>query len=265
MTSDTARRLGVSIAFLLCIVGSAVGSGAFGGTPINQAAGGALSADATLLAPAGSAFGIWSVIYAGLAGYTVLQWFPSQRTSTRQRLLGWWVAASMLLNAAWILSIQAGLLILSVPVILVLLGVLTKIFLTYTSEKSRSWPERVLVDGTLGLYLGWVCVAVCANITAALVASDFNGFSIAPGLWSTVVLAVVAVVGILLAFRGKGRLAVTAAIAWGLAWIVVGRSAGAPESTTTAIAAAAAAALIIAATLLVRFRSGGVGVSRTIS
>ena len=31
-------------------------------------------------------------------------------------------------------------------------------------------PERVVVDGTFGLYLGWVAVATCANVTAALVA-----------------------------------------------------------------------------------------------
>ncbi|MDF9279355.1 tryptophan-rich sensory protein, partial [Arthrobacter sp. EH-1B-1] len=49
MTSDRVRQTGVTVAFVLCIVGTAIGSGALGGTPIDEAAGGALSSDATLL------------------------------------------------------------------------------------------------------------------------------------------------------------------------------------------------------------------------
>ncbi|NJC21135.1 tryptophan-rich sensory protein [Arthrobacter pigmenti] len=253
MNSDRVRQIGVTAAFILCIVGSAIGSGAFGGTPIAQAAGGALSADATLLAPAGAAFTIWTVIYAGLGAYTALQWAPSQRTSERQRLLGWWVAGSMLLNAAWILSIQAGLLFLSVPIIVVLLAVLAITFRIYTSRKPQSLLEAVIVDGTLGLYLGWVCVAVCANIAAVLSAAGFTGWSISPGIWAGAVLAVVVLVGVLLAVLGHGRLAVAAAIGWGLVWIAVGRTM-APESTTTAVAAAVAAAAVVLATVAIRIR-----------
>ncbi|WP_299169977.1 tryptophan-rich sensory protein [uncultured Arthrobacter sp.] len=254
MTSDRVRQIGVTIAFVLCIVGSAIGSGAFGGTPISEAAGGALSSDATPLAPAGSAFSIWSVIYAGLGAYTVYQWFPSQRTALRQRRLGWWIAASMLLNAAWILSVQAGLLAGSVLVILVLLAVLAVLFTIFTSIKPTSVTDGIVTDGTLGLYLGWVCVAVCANTAAALVAAGFGGLGLPPGAWAALVLAVVAVIGVLLAFRGSGRLAIAAAISWGLAWIVVGRSFGTPESTTTAVAAGLAAVIIFFATVAIRIR-----------
>lgn len=254
MNSDRVRQIGVTVAFVLCVVGSATGSGAFGGTPIDEAAGGALSSDATLLAPAGAAFSIWSVIYAGLGAYTVYQWVPSQRPSMRQRRLGWWVATSMLLNAAWILSVQAGWLGISVLVILILLAVLAILFTIFTSEKPTSIVDGIVTDGTLGLYLGWVCVAVCANITSALVAAGFGGFNLAPGIWAAVVLAVVAVVGVLLALRGNGRLAIAASIAWGLVWIVVGRTLGAPESMTTAVAAGLAAAVIIVATVAIRIR-----------
>lgn len=252
MTSDRVRQTGVTVAFVLCIVGTAIGSGALGGTPIDEAAGGALSSDATLLAPAGAAFSIWSVIYAGLGAYTVYQWFPSQRTARRQRRLGWWIAASMLLNAAWILSIQAGLLGGSVLVILVLLAVLAVLFAIFTATKPTSTIDGIVTDGTLGLYLGWVCVAVCANITAALVAGGFGGFGIPPAAWAAIVLAVVAGIGVLLAFRGSGRFAIAAAICWGLAWIVVGRTFGAPESTTTAVAAGLAAVTVILTTVAVR-------------
>lgn len=254
MSADLVRQIGVTVSFVLCIVGTAIGSGALGGTPINEAAGGALSSDATLLAPAGAAFGIWSVIYAGLGAYTAYQWFPSQRLSERQRRLGWWVAASMLLNAAWILSVQAGLLAGSVLVILALLAVLAVTFVIFTAAQPTSAADGIVTDGTLGLYLGWVSVAVCANITAALVAAGFSGFGIAPDIWAVTVLTAVAVVGVFLALRGNGRLAIAAAMSWGLLWIMVGRTASGPESTTTALAAGAAATVVVIATVTVRVR-----------
>ncbi|MFE4196099.1 TspO/MBR family protein [Paenarthrobacter sp. NPDC056912] len=260
-SQDPARQITVTLSLVVCIVGSMIGVGVFGGTPIAQAAGGALAADSTLLAPATPAFSIWSVIYAGLVAYTVWQWLPSQRANTRQRSLGWVVALSMVLNAAWILSVQAGWLFISVLVILALLVTLVAAFLRYSQTRASSWIEAVVVDGTLGLYLGWTSVAVCANIAAALKASGFSGFGFRPEIWSVAVLVVVAVVGIALAIKGHGRLALAAAIAWGLVWITVGRSVDAPESFPTAIAAAVAAAVVLGAAITVRARTALAGVS----
>ncbi|MFJ4028507.1 TspO/MBR family protein [Paenarthrobacter sp. NPDC089989] len=253
--SDFVRQILVTVSLVVCIVGSMIGVGVFGGTPIAQAAGGALSADSTLLAPATPAFSIWSVVYTGLVAFTVWQWLPSQRSNPRQRALGWVVAGSMLLNAAWILSVQAGWLPVSVFVIVALLAVLVTAFLRYSRTRASSWVEAVVVDGMLGLYLGWTSVAVCANIAAALKAAGFSGFGLRPDVWSVAVLAVVAVVGIALAIKGHGRLALAAAIAWGLAWITVGRSADAPQSTPTAIAAAVAAVAVLGAAVIVRTRT----------
>ena len=92
------------IAVAVSIVTAFVGSGAVGGTPISQAAGGAFSSDGTPLSPAGPAFSIWSVIYLGLIAYAVWQLFPAARRSDRHRALRPWAIASALLNAAWIWS-----------------------------------------------------------------------------------------------------------------------------------------------------------------
>ena len=231
-----------------------IGVGVFGGTPIAEAAGGALSADATYLAPASPAFSIWSVIYTGLGLYTIYQWLPSQRSSERQRSLGWLVAASLLLNAAWILTVQAGAVILSVVVIVLLLVVLALCFRRYATNLSGRWPEWIAVDGTLGLYLGWVCVATAANTASALTSEGFRGFGIAPEIWAAAVLAVAAAIGVALAVAGRGRLAPAASLGWGLAWVAVSRLNGGLESTPTAVAAAAAAAVVVLATLIVRSR-----------
>ncbi len=91
------------------VVCSFLGSGAGAGTPVSEAAGGALSSDATAVAPGGAAFSIWTLIYLGLIGLAVWQALPGHRANARQRQAGWWIAASMLLNATWILAVQFDL------------------------------------------------------------------------------------------------------------------------------------------------------------
>src|SRR6478735_7160049 len=135
---DRVRQSAVIAGAVVAVIGAVVGSGAVGGTPIPQVAGGALSADATLLAPAGPAFAIWSVIYLGLVLYAVWQALPSQAARERHRVLGWWVLASLLLNAAWILSVQAGLLGLSVVLIVALLVELIATFVLLRRHPSES-------------------------------------------------------------------------------------------------------------------------------
>ena len=254
LASDVMRQVVVALSAVIAVVGSFIGSGAAGGTPIQEASGGALAADATLIAPGTGAFSIWSVIYLGLLVYAVWQFLPSQRSAERQRSIGYWVAASLLLNAAWILSVQFNALALSVPVIVALLVVLIVAFVRARVTEPSSRVDAVITDGTIGLYLGWVCVATAANITAALKAAGFNGWGIAPEVWSVVIIAVAGLVGVLLALFFEGRIAPTLSLCWGLAWVAVARLADQPQSAPTAIAAIVAVVAIIVVTAVARLR-----------
>jgi hypothetical protein len=252
---DLPRQLTVLLSAILALIGSFVGSGAAGGTPIQDASGGALAADATPIAPGGPAFAIWTPIYAGLVLYAIWQFLPRQKTDPRQRRLGYAIAASLLLNAAWILSVQFDLLWLSVPVIVLLLAVLVWIFLIILDTRPASVVETVLVDGTLGLYLGWVCVATAANIAAVLVAAGFLGFGLPADLWGVVVTAVAGAVGVVLAIVGRGRLTPTLALCWGLAWVAVARLTGDLLSTPTAVTAIVAVIAVLTVTVVLRVRA----------
>ena len=249
MTRPLVRQLAVTSSFLLAMVGTAIGVGAFGGDPIDEAAGGLLAADATHLAPAGSAFMIWSIIYVGLGAFTLWQWWDRRDA----RRIAPQAIASLLLNAAWILTIQAGWVALSVVVIVLLLAVLADLFRRLTVLPPGGRLERTVVDGTFGLYLGWVSVATCANIAAALKGAGFSGFGV-PSLLAVVVLAVVAVIGVGLTVAGRRPVAAPLAMVWGLAWIAVGRATDEPHAPAVAIAAGIAAAAIALATAARRLR-----------
>jgi hypothetical protein len=257
--SDLVRQVVVLVGSLVAIVGAFIGSGATGGEDQTEVGDGALAADATLVAPGQPAFAIWSVIYTGLLAYAIWQALPSRRADSRQRRVGWLVLASMLLNALWIGVVQADLLVLSVPVIVVLLAVLAVVHVRLVASRPRGALEAVVLDGTLGLYLGWVSVATVANTAAVLASAGYTELGLGGEVWAVLVLTVAALVGVGLAVHSRGRLAIGAALAWGLAWIAVARATDEPRSTVTAVAAGVAAAVVVAATVAMRAARGRAG------
>ena len=245
-TADQVRRVAVIAAEVFCVVGTLFGIGVIG-TRVEESSGGALAATATLVAPAGPAFSIWTPIYVGLLAYAVWQALPVNAVRARVRSTGWLAAASMVLNAAWLLVTQQGWIWASVVVIVALALTLGTLVERLTHVPSSTTWDRVLLDGTFGLYLGWVAVATCANITAALVDSGVDLGATANQVAAVAVLAVAAGLGVLFARRLGGRWAVAAAMAWGLAWIAVGRLGDEPRSVATGIAGIVAALVVLAA------------------
>ena len=248
--SDRMRQWLVTAGAIFMIFGTLYGFGLIG-TPVEQSSSGSLSAEATLLAPAVRAFSIWSVIYLGLIGYVIWQWLPANAASTRARRIGWLSALSMALNGLWLLVVQVEALWLSVIVIAALVATLGELTRRLGKPRATAAGEYLLVDGTFGLYLGWVSVATLANVTATLVASGVDpGPEVAEYL-AVAVLAVGAVLGAILARVLGGRIGVAVAMGWGLFWIAVGRLTGQPSSDLAGVTAAIGAAVVVVATALV--------------
>ena len=169
---DILRQSSVIAAASFMVIAAFIGTGAAGGTSVQDLQGGALDADGSFLAPGRPAFGIWTVIYAGLLAYTVWQALPGQRASARQRSMGWWIALTMVLNGGWLVTSQFGPLVSTVVAIVALLAALGWTFhrAVVTKEHQSPWLDSLLIDGVTGLHLGWVSVATVANVAAWLTA-----------------------------------------------------------------------------------------------
>lgn len=251
--SDRVRRTIVALAVLGAVAAAFAASGLFGGTTIADAAGGAFAADATVLAPAGPAFFIWAPIYLGLVLYAIWQFVPAQMAKPVHRAVGYGVAASALLNAVWILCVLAWRIAESFVIIVLLLGVLLVTFARVCRRPRRGTiAEIVLVDGVIGLYLGWVTVAAVANLSAWLADIGVAGWDAAPGTPATVALVVAGLIAVWTAWRG-GRWAPAVATAWGLGWLAVARWTDRPEVPVVASVATALAIVVVVITA-VRFR-----------
>ncbi|MFE7843789.1 tryptophan-rich sensory protein [Microbacterium sp. NPDC057407] len=245
LAKDLARQIVVISCFCFMIIAAMVGTGLFGGTPVQDLQNGALDADGSYLAPARQAFSIWTVIYVGLLAYTVWQALPSQRERPRQRALGWLIAGTMVLNGAWLLTAQFLTLPLTVLAIVLLLALLGYTFHRVVSEPGKGWGDAFLIDGVTGLHLGWVTLATVANTTAWLTTILPADAADSATLWGIVVLAVVAVVGVAIAWASEWRIAPGLAMGWGLLWIGVGRLTGEPSSTAIGVTALIVAAIVV--------------------
>ena len=260
-------RVLTTVAAGLWVGGTVVGMGLVGGTGGVQSQGDGLFSDsATLIAPHGPAFAIWSVIYLGLAGYTVWQWLPATDRSAWARVTRLPAAASLALNGLWLLVVFAGWVTVSVIVMLGIVVALGTVLRRTAALAPEGWGARVWVAATFGLYLGWICVATCANVAAWLVGLGVPATG-SGSTWTTV--AVLAVV-VLVVARLLGRTAqpivragLAAAVVWGLAWVATGRFVGDLRSDVVGYAASVTAVLVALlgawSVLLGRRRSGRPG------
>lgn len=93
----------------------------------------------------------------------------------------------------------------------------------------HSLAELLVVYVTFGLYLGWVCVATEANGTAAAVGTGVR-LGEADRIVAVIVLLVAGAIGVFLSRKLPGQYAIGVAMAWGLAWIAIGRLMVQPQS-----------------------------------
>lgn len=228
-------------------VGSLVLNALANRLPLNGKTTGELSAQyPNLFVPAGVTFSIWGVIYLLLAGWTVTQ-FLSGGSATGRRVAPWFALAS-LLNGCWILAWHYEFVALSVVIMLGLLA-------TLLTLNVRLLPRRTTPDGTgshllariaFGVYLGWICVATIANVTAFLVASGWQGEPLSQAAWAMIMVVVGASAG-MLAIRRLRSPWVGLAVTWALIGIVLNRSG---DVSSVAWTAGISAAIVSAITLV---------------
>lgn len=177
--------------------------------PINGKTTGELSdAYPNLFVPAGFTFAIWGVIYLALITFVIYQLI--QAFSKNEKIqdfipkIGWFFFLSCLANASWILAWHYQYIALSLGIMFCILGSLVVIYQNLEiGLKPVSTLEKWLVHVPFSIYLGWITVATIANVTALLVDFNWNGFNIAPEIWTVIVLIVGVLIGLMVVEKRK--------------------------------------------------------------
>ena len=146
-----------------------------------------------LFVPAGITFSIWGVIYLLLAGFCTLQFLGPGKAITVN--IGFLFIVSCLLNALWIFCWHYEKLPLS---LIVMLGLL--IILIFINILIKVLPFG-LFKASFGIYLGWICIATIANVTALLVHYNWKGFGISQETWTIIMILAGALIADITIFR----------------------------------------------------------------
>jgi hypothetical protein len=249
--------------------------------PINNRTTGAVSDSyPNLFVPAGITFSIWGIIYLLLAAYVALQFTSSLKEVAIAA--GPLFALSCLLNALWIVAWHYDRLWISLAIMTGLLITLILINGTLrdmgngvagllsggggngagalagggagaalTGGSSAGRGLMMLAKAAFGIYLGWICIATIANVTALLVGIGFTGGPVPEQIWAIALIAIGAVI-VILSIPSLSNPWIGVAVVWAFAGIIIKRSGDYPAIAITAIIAL----LAVAAVTVIRFIKG---------
>lgn len=170
--------------------------------------------------PAGFTFSIWLVIYIFLTGFAVYQ-AGAFRNEGRIGLisrLGVLFILTNIFNSVWIFAWHYEQILLSVLVMLCLLSTLIAIHIRLPiPDATCTLSERIWVQASFSIYLGWIMTATIANITAYLVSIGWRGGPLTENVWTIIMIIIAAVLSLLILWIRKNRI-----IPFITVWSIVG-------------------------------------------
>ena len=195
-----------------------------------------------LFVPAGVTFSIWGLIYLLLLIVCLIQ-FRKQYDDLMNKLSTWFMI-NCVLNAGWILAWHYEYVAVS---LFIMLGIL---FTLVAMVKILHQDTPVLMQVAFGIYLGWICIATIANVTALLVTMGWSGFGLSQEVWTMIMI----VVGSFLASAAMIRLGnpfMALSLLWAFLGIIIKRQ----DDYFTIVVTCIVAMLIVIAAALYTFRN----------
>jgi len=175
----------------------------------------------TFFVPAGYVFSIWGLIYIGLGAFAIYQALPSNKENTLVSRIDFLFQLSCVANISWLFLWHYEKFPLT---LLAMFGLLATLLLIYTRlEIGKGSTTRGLfwaVNIPFSLYLGWISVASIANAAQVLDFVGWNGWGIAPEMWTVAMLIVAAGLASLMAIS-RGDVAYLLVLIWASVGIAV--------------------------------------------
>ncbi len=218
--------------------------------PLNNKTTGELSDSfPNLFVPAGITFSIWGVIYLLLIIYCIVQFTGSNQIAiTNISLL---FGISCIFNALWIVAWHYGRLPMS---LIIMLGML--ISLIYINMFIKDLPSGI-IKAAFGVYLGWICIATIANLTALLVNYGWNGSGISEATWTIIMIATGALIITVTVFRLNNPF-IGLSVIWAFTGIIIKRNG---DFRSIALTAGVAILIVAVATIVVFIRKPAVSMN----
>lgn len=136
-----------------------------------------------LFTPAGYVFSIWGVIYVLLAIWIITIAFQLKNNQPPTWKRTTLFLLSCFFNIGWILSWHYEYFLVTLVMMIGLVATLAILYSSYP-RSDNEWKER----GPISVYLGWVSIALVANISYVLTYFEWDGFGLSDQLWTVALL-----------------------------------------------------------------------------
>lgn len=150
--------------------------------------------------PAGFAFSIWGLIYAGLLGFAIFTVFNTDDNRFKRDILfkiNWWFVVSCVMNSLWVVCWLSDYIALSLLVMVALLFSLVKIIVNTRMElDAHPLKHYLLVFWPFAIYSGWISVALIANASAYLTKIKWQGLGLSEVYWAIIMIAIAGLINI---------------------------------------------------------------------
>ncbi len=210
-----------------------------------------------LFTPSGYAFSIWGVIYLGLAAFCIYQaqgLFQPRETPAIVSKIGWLFVISCIANCLWILAWLYDYTGLSVLIMAALLtSLIVIVFRTRMELDLISLKKIALESWPFAIYLGWICLAIIANVAAYLTKIGWDGFGVSTTSWTLIMICAAGFVNIALTWTRNLRETSVVGI-WGLIAVAV---ANRNDNLPVLYASVIVAVLIFVSTAVHGYRNNG--------
>ncbi len=176
-----------------------------------------------LFTPASYAFSIWAVIYLLVGTFIVYSFYTLKKDGKDSTILntGYWFIISCIANCLWVVIWLKNLIGLSVTLMIILLCCLVMLVIkNRIGAPPAPLSLRSMVWWPFSLYLGWISVALIANIAAFLTRIEWNGFGLPPSFWTIAMLVIAGTINLFMIFK-KNLNAFGIAGAWGIMAVAI--------------------------------------------
>jgi hypothetical protein len=167
--------------------------------------------------PAGWAFTIWGLIYAGSLVLAVYQLLPGQPGRTVHRRTGWWLAGAFAASTVWVPIFAREIWVSQVVIVMLVVCLL---FATVNFSRlgpATSTAEQFAFRLPITVYLGWATLACCAGF-----GTTFRSLGMPQdAAWASDLGVALVLSGTIASLFVIGRLSAVAGFVFAVCWALV--------------------------------------------
>ena len=198
------------IANVVAVIGALIMNTLVNILPLNGVTTGQVSDSyPNLFTPPGYVFSIWSVIYALAIIFMIYQARPSQRKEPYLAQIGFLYLIGAVANVSWLFVFQYSygvprlLIVTLIPMIVLLVSLLAIYQRLGIGKREISRSRKLAVDLSISVYLGWISLAIIANIASVLNVLIPGIPMPTQALWTALVVVVALIITVLMVWTRR--------------------------------------------------------------